>query len=133
MLARYTEKPKPIAQTTFRRAIKIKLQKLPPACACKPESGLWARDLSPVHVQPCTAQVGPTAPTSRDPLEMFSNFFDDQQLSHIVTQTNRYAAQCLAATNQDATWEMDVAELKAFMIVMGVNQLPGITGLSTVG
>ena len=27
-----------------RGAIKIKLQKLPPACVCKPESGLWARD-----------------------------------------------------------------------------------------
>ena len=89
----------------------------------------WTTTPSPVHVQPCTAQVGPTVPTSRDPLEMFSYFFDDLLLSQIVTETNRYAAQCLSATNQDVTWEMDVAELKAyfgFMIVMGINRLPEI-------
>ena len=31
---------------TFVGRLKFKLQKLPPTCVCKPESGLWARDMS---------------------------------------------------------------------------------------
>ena len=65
-------------------------------------------------------------PVSRDPLECFSHFFNDQLL--IVEETNRYAAQCLEG-NRESTWETDVAELKAYfgiMIVMGVNKLPEI-------
>ena len=42
----------------------------------------WTTTPSPVHVQPCTAQVGPTVPTSRDPLEMFSYFLF---LSYVFT------------------------------------------------
>ena len=60
---------------------------------------------------------------------MFSHFFDDDLLSLIVRETNRYAAQYLTAANVDTTWETDVEELKAYLgfhIVMGVNRLPEI-------
>ena len=67
--------------------------------------------------------------TSRDPLEMFSTFFDEDVLSLIVRETNLFAAQSLAAANRDTTWETDLDEIKAylgFMIVMGINKLPEI-------
>ena len=86
----------------------------------------WTTTPSPVDVTPCVANVGPLVPASRDPLVMFSSFFDD---SLIVRETNRYAAQCLTAANKDTTWETNVEELKAFlgfMIVMGVNRLPEV-------
>ena len=84
---------------------------------------------SPVTVQQCTTPVGPRVPTSRDPLEMFSHFFDHGLLSDIVRETNRYPVQCLAAANSHAMWTTTVEELKAylgFMIVMGINRLPEI-------
>ena len=84
---------------------------------------------SPVTVEPCTVPCGPTIPVSRDPLEMFSYFFTDDLLSHIVRETNRYAAQYLAATNSTTSWETTIDELKAylgFMVVMGLNNLTEI-------
>ena len=60
---------------------------------------------------------------------MFSSFFDEDLLSLIVRETNRYAAQFLTAANRHSTWETTVEELRAFlgfMIVMGVNRLPEI-------
>ena len=86
----------------------------------------WSTSPSQVAVTEYTATVGPRVPTSRDPLEMFSQFFDEDLLTLIVTETNRFAAQSIAATNRTASWETDVSELKAylgFMIVMGVNRL----------
>ena len=59
----------------------------------------WTMTPSPITVEPCTTPVGPRVPTSRDPLEMFSHFFDDGLLSDIVRETNRYAQQCLATAN----------------------------------
>ena len=73
--------------------------------------------------------VGPHVPSSRDPLEMFSHFFDEDILSVIVHETNLFAAQSLAAANRDTTWETTIEELKAylgFMLVMGVNRLPEV-------
>ena len=71
--------------------------------------------------------VGPQVPSSRDPLEMFTHFFDDTLLGMIVHETNLFAAQSLAAANSNTTWETSIEELRAylgFMLVMGVNRLP---------
>ena len=84
---------------------------------------------SPVAVEPFTAPVGPQVPTSRDPLEMFSKFFDESLLSEIVRQTNLYTAQCLCAANSHTTWETNVAELRAYIgfhVLMGIQHLPEI-------
>ena len=78
-----------------------------------------------IPVDQCTAPVGPSVPTSRNPLEMFSYFFDEQLLSLIVDETNRFAAQCLAASN--TTWETNLVEIRTyleFIVVMGINKLP---------
>ena len=82
-----------------------------------------------ISVEPCTIPVGPLVASSRDPLEMFTHFFSHDILSLIVRETNRFAAECLAAANSTATWETTLEEIKAylgFMIVMGVNRLPEI-------
>ena len=82
---------------------------------------------SRIAVELCTVPCGPTVPVSHDPLEMFSHFNTEDLLSLIVLKTNRYAAQCLAATNSTATWETSVEEMRAylgFMVVMGINYLP---------
>lgn len=87
----------------------------------------WTMTPSPISVQPCNVPCRPLVPVTHDSLEMFSHFFTDNLLSTIVEETNRYAAQCLAATNSSVTWETTVHEIKAylgFMVVMGVNQLP---------
>lgn len=84
---------------------------------------------SPITVEPCTVPAGPQIPTSREPLQIFSEFFTDDIMSLLVTETNRYAAQCLAATSSNGTWETDKDELKAYLgfrVVMGVCKLPEI-------
>ena len=82
---------------------------------------------SQVHVNPFVEPVGPTVPVSRDPLEMFSVFFDSEVLDLIVQETNRYAHQVLAGT--DKTWQTDVHEIKAYLgfrILMGITRKPEI-------
>ena len=89
----------------------------------------WTMTPSHVDVAPCTMSVRPQVVKSRDPLEMFSYFFDEEVLSLIVRETNLFAAQCLAAANRTTTWETDLEEIKAylgFMIIMGINKLPEI-------
>ena len=87
----------------------------------------WTLTASPVTVEPCTGPVaGPEVSTSRDPLEMFSHFFNEGLLDTIVGETNRFAAQSLAASNANRTWETCIEEVKAyfgFMVVMGINRL----------
>ena len=74
----------------------------------------WTLTPSHITVVPCSAPVGPRVPTSRDPLEMFQHFFDDEIISLIVRETNLFAAQSLAAANRNTTWETDAAEIKAY-------------------
>ena len=60
-------------------------------------------------------------------MELFSLFFDDKVVSHIVTETNTYAKQCLA--NTSTVWQTTASEIRAyigFQILMGINQLPEI-------
>ena len=69
-------------------------------------------------------------PISSDPMELFSLFFflfslffDDEVVSHIVTET--YTQQCLA--NTSTMWNTTSSEIRAytgFQILMGINQLP---------
>ena len=82
---------------------------------------------SHVSVDPCTVLVGPRVATSRDALEMFSHFFDDNIISLIVRETNRFAAQVLGPASTE--WMTNAAEIKAylgFMVVMGITRLPEI-------
>ena len=76
---------------------------------------------------PFVGETGPAVPISSDPMELFSLFFDDKVVSHIVTETNTYAQQCLA--NTSTVWQTTASEIRAyigFQILMGINQLPEI-------
>lgn len=87
----------------------------------------WSRDLTSVTVAPFVGETGPAVPISSDPMELFSLFFDDEVVSHIVTETNTYAQQCLA--NTSTMWHTTASEIRAyigFQILMGINQLPEI-------
>ena len=94
----------------------------------------WSMTSSPVTVEPCTVPCGPMIQVSRDPLEMFSHFFTNDLLSHIVRETNRYTAQYLAAKNSTTSWETTIDELKAYLGFMVVTtcRKSGITGPPTV-
>ena len=57
-------------------------------------------------------------------MELFSLFFDDKVVSHIVTETNTYAQQCLASSS--TVWQTTASEIRAYIglqILMGINQL----------
>ena len=81
-------------------------------------------------MQPCTGPVtGPRVPTSRDPQE---HFFNEALLNTIVQERNSFAAQSLAASNTNRTWETTTEDVKAyfaFMVVMGINRLSEIRDL----
>ena len=84
-------------------------------------------DLNPVITVPYTAETGPAVPISSDPLQLFSLFFDDEVVGVVVTETNRYAQQCLAGTTR--TWSTEADEIRAYVgfnILMGINWLPEI-------
>ena len=96
-----------------------------------PDGYLWSADPSPVTVERFRGSPGPTGPISDDPLELFSTFFTEELLEAIVHETNRYAAQYLAANQPGNTpeWRTNAEELKAylgFMVLMGINELPEI-------
>ena len=66
-------------------------------------------------------------PLPHDPLGLFSLFFDDDLVSLIVDETNRYAEQSLQGTDKE--WSTNAEEIRAyfgFMILMGINRLPEI-------
>ena len=91
----------------------------------------WSTTFSEVAVEPFIQTTGPTVPISSDPTEVFLQFFTPDLIEHIVAETNRYAAECLAATHTGEgpvpQWETSVAEVKAYLgfsILMGLNRLP---------
>ena len=68
--------------------------------------------------------MGETGPISSDPMQLFSLSFDDEVVSHIVTETDTYAQQCLA--NTSTMWHTMASEMKAyigFQILTGIKQL----------
>ena len=56
--------------------------------------------ISVIQSQPFSEPVGPTVTMPDSPLEIFSLLFTPSIVDHIVCETNRYAQQCLAGTDQ---------------------------------
>ena len=82
---------------------------------------------SNVNVQPCLEPVGPTVHVSQDPLETFSQFFDEEVMGLIVRETNRYAQQVLAGSGK--TWQTNLQEIQAYLgfrVLMGITRKPEI-------
>ena len=78
-----------------------------------------------MNIPPCSEQVGPKVHLPGDPLSLFSLFFDDDLISLIVRETNRFAEQALQG--KDEVWSTNAEEIRAylgFLILMGINELP---------
>ena len=92
----------------------------------------WVTQTSPVDVRPFTQPTGlavnvPNDPA--DPADLFALFFTPEIVHSIVEETNRYAAQCLAAAGKSTTWTTDEQEIRAyfgFYILMGMVKEPKI-------
>ena len=91
----------------------------------------WTNELTHIAVDDFVSETGITFEITNDALQIdiFRQLFGDDILAHIVTETNRYASQKLAAKpEQLARWkDVSVPELKAYFgvcIVMGINSLP---------
>ena len=93
----------------------------------------WSSEPSAVDVMPFINEVGPSVPLS-SPTETFVTLFIPELLQVIVSETNRYAKQCLSVAHQHnegppPVWETNIHEMKAvfgFMLVMGLNELPDL-------
>ena len=86
----------------------------------------WTSRTTPVLVEPFNEVAGPKLPLPQTPLEIFSLFFTASIIQYIVTETNRYAAQCLGEGKE---WSTDEEEIKAYLgfcILMGIVRLPEV-------
>ena len=87
----------------------------------------WSSIDSDVHVNPFTNPVGPTIIIQDN---LFLEFFSNELISLIVTETNRYAKQCLESRQDndenELNWETNEEEIKAyigFTLLMGLNRV----------
>ena len=82
---------------------------------------------TPVCVRPFTEDAGPTLSLPQSPVDIFGLFFTSEVLHLMVTETNRYARQCLEGS--DRNWSTDENEIRAYLgfcILMGIVREPEI-------
>ena len=94
----------------------------------KGDNRVWNEDSSDKMVESFQSPVGPNIPVS-DILQLFLSFFTMEVVTHIVTETNRYARMCREIQNIEKTWETSEEEILAYLgftLLMGLNQLPHI-------
>ena len=93
------------------------------------EEELWNENEDPVNVAPFTARAGPTSGVAEDgtAVDFFYLMFPEELIEHIVSETNRYARECIA-TKPDPEWkDTSLEEIKAFLglhVLFGIKQLP---------
>ena len=89
----------------------------------------WNDNNNPVEVSPFTAATGPTWGVAEDgtAIDFFYLMFPEDLIEHIVSETNRFAQECIAA-KPDPKWrETTLEEMKAFLgvhVLFGIKQLP---------
>lgn len=82
-----------------------------------------------MDVAPFTQPVGPTVPISTSPVEVFTLFFTDNIVTHIVEQSNLYAKQVLGEERYVEWEKISATELRAyfgFKILMGLYPKPAV-------
>ena len=93
------------------------------------EEELWNENEDPVNVAPFTARAGPMSGVAEDgtAVDFFYLMFPEELIEHIVSETNRYAHECIA-TKLDPEWkDTSLKEIKAFLglhVLFGIKQLP---------
>ncbi|XP_022801637.1 piggyBac transposable element-derived protein 4-like [Stylophora pistillata] len=89
----------------------------------------WNDNNNPVEVSPFTAATGLTWGVTEDgtAIDFFYLMFPEDLIEHIVSETNRFAQECIAA-KPDPKWrESTLEEMKAFLgvhVLFGIKQLP---------
>ena len=95
------------------------------------EERIWSAVESDVHVNPFTANVGPTVTVSEN-LALFETFFTHEMVQEIVRQTNLYAKQCMQVDDceeMQSHWETTEEEIRAYLgftILMGITRQPDL-------
>ena len=89
----------------------------------------WRHSATPIVMESFTGPAkGPAVPLSSSVLETFQLFFSVALVREIVEQTNRYASHVIEGGNSKWTdvTESDIWAFLGFMILMGINRLPGL-------
>ena len=87
----------------------------------------WTSSVKPVTIKDFRHPTGPTTIVPNSPLGIFHLFFTIDILQHIVTETNKYALQCIGEASHVNWVEVTVEELEAYfgiVILMGLVRLP---------
>ena len=91
------------------------------------EEELWNENEDPVNVAPFTARAGPTSGVAEDgtAVDFFYLMFPEELIEHIVSETNRYAGECIAM-KPDPEWkDTSLEDIKAFLglhVLFGIKQ-----------
>ena len=86
---------------------------------------LWNDQATDIVIQPFTCDSGPRVSLPHSAFEIFRLFFTTAVLDLIVTQTNKYASQCLQ-NNSWVTYEDEILAYMGFCILMGIHKLPDL-------
>ena len=95
------------------------------------EEEIWNVDENPVRILPFTEPTGPTSGVAEDGTtnDFFYLMLPEDLIEFIVTETNRYARESIAA-KPDAEWfDTTLEEVKGFLglhVLFGIKQLPAI-------
>ena len=89
----------------------------------------WNVDENPVRILLFTEPTGPTSGVAEDgtAIDFFYLMFPEDLIEHIVTETNRYARECIAAKPDPEWFDTTLEEVKAFIglhVLFGIKQLP---------
>ena len=94
------------------------------------EEEIWNVDENPVCILPFTEPPGPTSGVAEDGTATdFYLMLPEDLIEHIVTETNRYARESIAAKPDPEWFDTTLEEVKAFLglhVLFGIKQLPAI-------
>ena len=95
------------------------------------EEEIWNVDENPARILPFTEPTGPTSGVAEDgtATDFFYLMLPEVLMEHIVTETNRYARESIAAKPDPEWFDTTLEEVKAFLglhVLFGIKQLPAI-------
>lgn len=88
---------------------------------------MWNENEDPLNVAPFTARAGPMSGIAEDgtAVDFFYLMFREELIEHIVSETNRYAGECIAMKPDPGWKDTSLEEIKAFLglhVLFGIKQ-----------
>ena len=92
------------------------------------EEETWNVDENPVRVLPFTEPSGQTSGVAEDrtAIAFFYSMFPEDLIEHMVTETNRYVRESIAAKPDPEWFDTMHKAFLGFHVLFGINQLPAI-------